>query len=152
MNNTKVLEEYPGEWWTIPGEAEDSDRAIFVTGRLDVDKFKSNPRFKIRINITVPYKGIPTGMPDAETAETLKDITDRFVSTFTKDPVAVLTGIYTGDDRRDWVFYTASIHIFQRKFNEALDDLPALPFDITAEDDPDWDEYAEMRYAIDQSF
>lgn len=146
------MEEYPGEWWTVPCEAEKSNRAIFVTGRLDVDKFKSNPRFKIRINITLPYAGTQTGLPDTATAQTLKDITDRLVTVFTKDPIAILTGIYTGDDRRDWVFYTASIHIFQRKFNEALDDLPALPFDITADDDPDWDEYVEMRSVIDQSF
>jgi len=135
----------------MPGENEDGSRAIFVTGRLDIEPFRSNPRYKIRVNITLPYAATTSGIPDTATAELLKDITDRLVGTFTKDPVAVLTGIYTGDNRRDWVFYTTSIHIFQRKFNETLDDLPALPFDLTAEDDPDWDEYAEMRTALNQS-
>lgn len=147
----KPLDEYPGEWWTMPGENEDGTRAIFVTGRLDVETFRTNPRFKLRINVTLPYTATSSGIPDTQTAEQLKVITDRLVGVFAKDPVAVLTGIYTGDNRRDWVFYTVSINIFQRKFNEALDDLPALGFSLTAEDDPDWDEYAEMRSVLDQS-
>jgi hypothetical protein len=64
---------------------------------------------------------------------------------FEKDPVAVLTGIYTGDSQRNWVFYTLSTHIFQKKINEALAQLPTLPLQISAENDPDWEEYAEMK-------
>jgi hypothetical protein len=43
------------------------------------------------------------------------------------------------------VFYTLSTHIFQRKLNEALAELPLLPLQISAENDPNWDEYSEMK-------
>ena len=56
-----------------------------------------------------------------------------------------MTGIYTGDDRRDWIFYTLSVHIFGRKLNEALADLPTLPLHIIAENDPRWEAYDEMQ-------
>lgn len=140
--------EYPGQWLTAPADSMDGNGGfIFVTGRTDIDKFRNNPRFSIRVNVKYTYHS--SGFPDDKTARMLEDVTDRLVETFTKDPVAVLTGIYTGDGQRDWIFYTASIHIFGRKFNEALADLPTLPIAITAENDPDWEEYAEMRSILD---
>jgi hypothetical protein len=72
---------------------------------------------------------------------------DALVEAFDKDPIAVMTGIYTGDGQRDWVFYTLSTNIFGRKLNEALASLPVLPITIYCENDPEWAEYAEMREA-----
>ena len=64
---------------------------------------------------------------------------------FKKDPVAILTGIYTGDNERNWIFYTLSTHIFGRKINEALAQFELLPITIYCENDPDWNEYQEMK-------
>jgi hypothetical protein len=85
------------------------------------------------------------GMPDTATSELMEQATDNLSQIFEKDPVAVLTGIYTGAGERNWVFYTLSTHIFQRKLNEALAELPLLPLQISAENDADWEEYEEMR-------
>lgn len=132
------------EWWTSPAEAENG-RLIMVTGREDVDKFRSNPRFKIRIEIVWHYEEQPDGMPSDKDAFTMGEATDRFEDVLTADPVAVLTGIFTGDGERTWVFYTLSTHIFQKKLNEALAaPLPLLPLIITAENDADWKAYDEM--------
>ena len=67
---------------------------------------------------------------------------------FKADPIAVLTGIYTGDGQRSMVFYTLSLHIFQRKFNEALALFPTLPLTFNAEEDERWEEYAEMLQQV----
>lgn len=138
--------EHPGEWVTAPTESDTPDKAIiFVTGRTDVEKFFQHPKYKIRIDVTMTYSPTVSGMPDNTTGETLEMVTDRLVETFHRDPIAILTGIYTGAGERNWVFYVLSTNIFQRKFNEALDDLPTLPITITAENDPHWQEYSEMR-------
>lgn len=134
------------QWWTAPTESE-TGRLIMVTGRVDIDKFRSNPRYSIRVEVTWPYEGDPSGMPDKATSELMEQAQERLQAAFHKDPVAVLTGIYTGDDRRDWVFYTTSTHIFGRKLNEALADLPLLPLTVYTENDPSWAEYAEMANA-----
>lgn len=137
--------DYPGQWITEMATAESDDRkAVFVTGRCDVDKFRNNPRYSIRITVSLAYDAAPTGMPAETSAPVVSEVTDRLVDVFHRDPVAVITGIYTGDGQRTIVFYAVSTHIFQRKFNEALADLPLLPITIEAENDPDWDEYAEM--------
>ncbi len=133
------------DWWTSPAQADDG-RLIMVSGRRDIDAFRSNPRFSIRINITWEYSDAPdAGMPCDADAALMEQATDSLQAILKADPVAVLTGIYTGAGRRDWVFYTLSTHIFQKKLNEALAPLPLLPLQITAENDPGWEEYAEMR-------
>lgn len=134
-----------GDWWTSPAESPETGKLIMVTGRRDVEKFRSNPRFNIRVEVTWPYEEAAGGMPDEATSELMEKATDSLLEVLQKDPVAVMTGIYTGDGQRNWVFYTLSTHIFQKKINEALASLPLLPLSISAENDPDWEEYREMR-------
>ncbi|MDE6802659.1 MAG: DUF695 domain-containing protein [Muribaculaceae bacterium] len=135
-----------GEWWTAPAEGADG-KLIMVTGRRDVDTFRKNPKFNIRVEMTWPYGSGSTGMPDVATSELMQEVQDALQEVFRKDPIAVLTGIYTGDGQRNWVFYTMSTHIFQRKINEALAEFDLLPLSISAENDPDWAEYEEMKEA-----
>lgn len=134
--------------WTSPTDSADG-RLVMVTGRLDVAKFRNNPRFSIRVEVSWTYNDAPDAtMPTEQDSAIMEEATDNFNRILDKDPVAVLTGIYTGAGRRDWVFYTASTNIFNKKLNEALAPLPLLPLQIYAENDPDWAEYDEMIEAI----
>lgn len=118
-----------------------------VTGLRTVKKFRSNPRFNIRVEVTWRYDGDASGMPDFETSSLMEQVQDALTDTFKKDPVAVLTGIFTGDGERNWIFYTLSTHIFGRKLNEALASFPVLPLEIYCENDPSWEAYDEMAEA-----
>lgn len=132
------------EWWTAPTESENGN-LVMVTGRRDVDAFRNNPRFNVRVEVTWKYQCDKSGMPEYDTSVLMEEVQTVLISTFQKDPVAVLTGIYTGDGERNWVFYTLSTHIFGRKINEALSSFDLLPITIYCENDPDWDEYNEMK-------
>lgn len=144
------MTEHKGEWWTAPTESE-SGRLIMVTGRRDVDTFRNNPKFNIRVEIKWPYPSDSSGMPDLPTSTVMEQVQEALQNVFDKDPIAVLTGIYTGDGERDWIFYTLSTHIFGRKLNEALAPFDLLPITIYTENDPDWEEYAEMKSASEIS-
>lgn len=135
-----------GIWWTAPTQSE-SGRLIMVTGRKDVMKFRENPRFSIRVEVTWRYGGEADGMPDLATSRLMEQAQEALTQCFDKDPVAVLTGVFTGDDERNWVFYTLSTNIFGRKLNEALADMPLLPLEIYCENDPQWEAYDEMSEA-----
>ena len=133
-----------GQWWTAPAESEDG-RLIIVSGREDVDKFRSNPRFHTRYTITWKYSDSPdANMPDDETARLMEQVTDLLDAEFARDPVAVMTGIYTGAGVREWVFYVVSVNIVTRKLNECLASLPLLPLELSAEEDADGEEDSEM--------
>ena len=135
-----------GEWWTAPTDS-DNGRLIMVTGRRDVKKFRDNPRFNIRVEVRWKYDGDASGMPDKATSTLMEEVQEALTTTFAKDPVAVMTGIFTGDNQRDWIFYTLSTHIFGRKLNEALEKFPLLPLEIYCENDAEWLGYDEMAEA-----
>ncbi len=146
---SKQLKPGKGEWWTAPAEAP-SGRLVMVTGRSDVEAFRSNGKYKVRVEVSWPYECGADGMPADDVSELMEQAQEAMQSVFLEDPVALLTGIYTGDGERTWVFYTLSTNIFGRKFNDALSGLPVLPLTIYCENDADWAEYSEMaRTRID---
>lgn len=131
------------DWWTAPAEG-DNGSLILVTGRSGLDNVIATGHYRYRVEATWRYDGDGKGLPMDADSKIMEEVTDALNNCFDRDPVAVLTGIYTGDGQRNWVFYTRSLHIFQRKFNEALSLFPALPLEFAAEEDPDWQEYREM--------
>lgn len=131
-------------YWSFPAESE-SGKTIIVTGRDDVDKFRDSGKYIYRIDVNWKYNALPDGMPEDEDAKLMEEVTDALTDALKKDKVAVLTGIYTGDGSRDWVFYTKNLKIFSIVFNKALEELPTIPLVIEAEEDSDWEEYTHMR-------
>lgn len=132
------------EYWSYPAESE-SGKTIIVTGRDNIDKYRNSGKYKYRINVYWDYNALSDGMPEPQESELMDQATVAFEQTLNKDTAAILTGIYTGDGRRDWVFYTTSLFIFQKVFNRALEDLDQMPLVIEAAEDTDWEEYTEMR-------
>lgn len=134
------------DWWTAPTEAENGN-LIMVTGRRGLDNVRDTQKYIYRIEMTWTYEPDSTGMPDTDTSSLMEKVQDAIENCFAKDPTAVNTGIYTGDGQRNWVFYTRSLYIFQRKINEVLAAFPMLPLTFEAAEDPEWEEYEEMCQA-----
>lgn len=135
---------YTDKWWSYPAEGE-SGKTVIVTGRDCVDDFRASGKYIYRIDVSWNYDALPDGMPQDDDARRMEEATDALAEAFKKDRVAVMTGIYTGDGRRDWVFYTKNLKIFSHVFNKALEPLPAMPIVIDAEEDSGWEEYRHMR-------
>lgn len=132
------------EWWTCPAEA-DNGSLVMVTGRRDMEQVIASGKYSYRVEITWKYEPDETGMPDEATSMLMEEVQNALQADFMKDPIAVLTGIYTGNGERNWVFYTMNLRIFDRKLNEDLAQFERLPLEIYVENDPDWAEYREMR-------
>ncbi len=136
------------EWLSFPAEAENG-RTVIVTLRDDIATFRDSGKYIYRVDVHWDYSAGPDGMPDDTDAATLEEATEGLQDAFRKDPAGVMTGIYTGDGRRDWVFYTRSLHIFQKIFNRGLEGIDrTLPLLIEACGDPGWEEYTELRSRI----
>ncbi|MDE5790506.1 MAG: DUF695 domain-containing protein [Muribaculaceae bacterium] len=131
-------------WWTAPTESE-SGATVLVTGRDCMDEVIAGGKYIYRVTVSWDYNRLPNGMPEDADARLMEKATDALQSAFKKDKVAYMTGIYTGDGRRDWIFYTKNLNIFNKVFNKALEELDTMPLAIEAEADPEWEEYKEMR-------
>ena len=132
------------EWWSAPAQGENG-KLVIVTGRRYMDDIIAQGVYNYRVEVTWRYEPDAQGMPDYDTSKLMEQVTDAMAAEFNRDPVAINTGIYTGDGERNWVFYTRSLHIFQRKLNEILAPFPQLPLEFYAAEDPEWEEYQEMR-------
>lgn len=135
---------YTDKWWSYPAEAEDG-KTIIVTGRDAIDHYKDSGKYIYRIDVKWKYNALENGMPEESDAKLMEEVTNALLDAFKKDPIGVITGIYTGDGERDWVIYTKNLKIFSIVFNKALEELPTIPFVIEAEEDKDWEEYNHMR-------
>ena len=135
---------YTDKWWSYPAEGENG-KTVIVTGRDAIDHFRNSGKYNYRVDVKWRYNALPDGMPEDEDAVLMEKVTDALLDAFKKDTVGVMTGIYTGDGERDWIFYTKNLHIFSVVFNRALEELPTIPFLIEASEDKDWEEYGEMR-------
>lgn len=132
------------EWWTAPAEGENGE-LILVTGRRDIENVIETGLFNDRAEVTWKYEQDKNGMPDYKTSSLMEEVQDALEDAFDKDPVAVLTGVYTGAGERNWIFYTRSVNIFGKKLNEALASFELLPISIYVEKDAEWNEYREMQ-------
>jgi len=137
---------YTDKWWSYPAEGN-SGKTVIVTGRDCIDEYRECGKYIYRINVSWEYNALSDGMPEDDDARLMEEVTDALLDAFKKDRVAVMTGIYTGDGKRDWVFYTKNLKIFSLVFNKALEDLPTVPIVIDAEEDDAWEEYLDMREA-----
>lgn len=131
-------------WWSAPAEGENG-KTVIVTGRDYMDKIRESGKYTYRVTVSWDYNAIPSGMPDETDSREMEKATDALMAAFKEDKVAYMTGIYTGDGRRDWVFYTKNLLIFSKVFNRALEPLDTMPLVIEAEEDADWEEYRQMR-------
>ncbi len=134
------------KWWSYPAEGEDG-KTIIVTGRDDIEKWQKPGKFPVRVTVSWDYEPLADGMPMDKDSELMDEATNALLAEFGKDKSAVMTGIYTGCGRRDWVFYAHSLNIFGKVFNRALADVAPMPLKFEAAEDPDWEEYREMRKA-----
>ena len=135
---------FPDKWWTSPAES-DAGKTVIITGRDGLEKVQASGKYIYRLDVSWDYEPEASGMPSDADARIMEEATDALLKVFDKNTAAVMTGIYTGDGRRDWIFYCLNLKVFSSSFNNALADLPAMPLEISATEDPEWEEYSEMR-------
>lgn len=132
------------DWWTAPSE-DSEGRTVIVTGRRALDNVIATGRYRYRIEMTWLYEPDDSGMPDYATSRTMETVTDSLQESLRRDPVAIMTGIYTGAGERNWVFYAVTLKAFQAMLNQALSTIDEqLPLSFHAEEDPEWEEYRDM--------
>lgn len=132
------------EWFSAIAESETGGKAVFVSGRCDIEEFRLSGKFRERAEVTWRYDADSKGMPDDATAKLMEEVMAALKRAMEKNKLAILTGVYTGGGERNMVFYTRNVPAFGVALNDALAPFELLPLTIYTEKDPDWCEYAEM--------
>lgn len=132
------------KWFTALSENEDGSYT-FISGRCDIEGFINSKKMKQRMEVTWRYEPDEKGMPKIDKeAQIMEEVENRLRTAMEKDKLAILTGIYTGQGKREWIFIARNVNAFGERLNNALAGLPQLPIEIYAEDDPDNEEYKSL--------
>ena len=89
--------------------------------------------------------GLPSNTDYAEIKE-FEGLIVRFL-----EDGALLAFVLTEDGTVNMNFYTSDTGWFVERLNEALEDKPVQPIELTTESDPDWSEYRAMLEAAGMS-
>lgn len=132
-------------WFTALAENEDATYT-FISGRAGIEDFIRSGKFKERIEITWKYSADSKGLPaDDKEAELMEEVEERLRLAMEKNKLAILTGIYTGQGQRQWVYIARNTGAFGELLNQTLQVYPQqLPIEIYAEKDPENLEYKEL--------
>ncbi len=130
--------------WFSTMAIADNELPIFISGREDLDEFRLSGKFKERVEIYWKYDSNHNGMPSDTEGELMEQVIDSLRNAVEKDKLAILTGIYTGNNERTLVFYTRTSRVFGERLNDALAEFPQLPITLYVEIDPEWNEQQEL--------
>lgn len=130
-------------WFSALSQGE-NESIVIVTGRCDLEEFVNSGKFKERAEVRWAFEGNGKGMPTDKQAKLMEDVELALRKSMEKDKLAILTGIYTGDNQKTWVFYCRTVRVFGERINEALSPFELLPIEIYTEVDPGWEEYLDM--------
>lgn len=104
----------------------------------------------IRIIIVWKYKS-ESGQPMSEDHRRMNELEDMLESVLKEDGFATLALVSTGENLREWTYYTKSETEFMARLNYALAGVTAFPIEIHPASDPDWDMYERFKAGIKQS-
>lgn len=130
-------------WFTSVTEGE-SGAMVIVCGRDEIDAFMGVGKVRGAGGDYVAVRTYPSTACRRNGTKRMEAPQEALQKAMEKDKLSILTGVYTGDGARTWIFYTRNIPAFGERLNQALAPFEQLPITIYTEKDPDWNEYREM--------
>ena len=87
-------------------------------------------------------------MPSTVEREAMDRMEDLLVPLVEKPGFAMLALVSTGENLREWIYYTKSEQEFLYSLNATLREHPRLPLEIHAAPDPQWSTYERFRKGV----
>ncbi len=131
----------------ISTETEENGVTVIVRlrGGIPVADTVTHPH---QINIIWDYDGMSDGMPEPQALLVIERFSAALLRLDEELSDAFLVVSTLGDDRAQWIWYTADVEAYMARFSTALREFESFPFDMETMEDPEWEAYAELRGAV----
>ena len=100
-----------------------------------------------QMTITWDYDS-DTGMPSATELARMYEMEDLIKPEVERQGMARWAYTATGENWREWVFYTSSDQAFVERVRKKLSQGETYPIELTAQREPGWDTYRAVRSNI----
>ena len=126
--------------WTI-AEGELGGRQLLIRFRPNLAEFDGRANFPMKLTARWTYGDDgDSGMPNVEQSDAMQVLEDALVAELEIDNTAILAFIYTTQGMREWHMYFSDLEKLQNAINRATVDMPGLPLEMEADEDPDWED------------
>jgi hypothetical protein len=140
MDNLKQLITDNDTWTNAEGENDGTP--FLLRFRPHLQDFIATNKYNKRLTILWRYKSHDSSlMPSNDEMGLMKEVEDALVDILENDIQSVLTFVYTGQNQREWHWYSVDINETGKRLNKALSAFNKLPIELSSEEDPDWSEY-----------
>jgi hypothetical protein len=100
-----------------------------------------------RVIIVWQYQSA-SGMPQQAERENMDRLEDLLSSKLEAASLATLALVSTGENMREWIYYTKSEADFIAQLNSALGNKEPFPIETHAAPDPEWKSYEDFRAGV----
>ena len=134
-------------WATAVSKNETTHRAIIFryVEKLPPDFKKESQPF--RVIIQWKYKS-ESGQPDKAEREEMDRFEDLITPAVEEDRQSTLALVSTGEELREWIWYTTSDDRFLEQLNAALRSQSRFPIDILTAKDSEWQSWNEFHRGV----
>lgn len=92
-------------------------------------------------------------LPGEEEMDLMEKVENALVEILENDLQAILSFVYSGQNKKEWHWYSSNIDETCKRINDALSGFEILPIELLLEGDPEWSEYnAVIAGAEDSDF
>ena len=134
-------------WSTAVARHAENDRAIVYRYISALPATVSRQAFPVRIILVWRYDSA-SGMPQTAERERMDQMEDLLAPAVESSGLARLLMVSTGENLREWTYYTRDEEAFMTALNQALAEQPAFPLQIHIAPDPDWHSYESFRQGV----
>lgn len=121
-------------------EQENGDPLIFRHREILSSAIRMK-RYPILISILWPYESDGgSGLPDDATDE-MHGKLENALNTLDLEELGFLVLVCTGSGQKEWMFYARQAESWMKSLNDRLANMPPMPLNISASEDPAWDAY-----------
>jgi hypothetical protein len=135
------------EWSTAVATRPSDGHRMVYRYRSEFNQSFKRSSFPDRVTIAWHYKS-SNGMPVATEREAMDRLEDLLSPHVEQPSFSSLVIVSTGENLREWTYYTRSQQEFLAKVNEALRNAPRFPIEIDLWKDPEWKAYEDFRRSV----
>jgi hypothetical protein len=137
--------------WTL-AEGESEGTPFMLRYRPNLQEFIATAKYNRRLAIVWKYQSDNSSlMPADEDVALMEAVENALVDLLENDVQAVLAFVYTGQNQKEWHWYSSDMEETGNRLNEALSAFDVLPLELSSEDDPEWAEYLALLENVEQS-
>jgi hypothetical protein len=134
-------------WATATSVQKSTGRAIIFRYIRDFAPQFLRSDYPDRVIIVWQYQSA-SGMPQLTERENMDRLEDLLSSELEVSSLATLVLVSTGENMREWIYYTRSEADFNTQLNSALGNKEPFPIEIHAAPDPEWKSYEDFRTGV----